>query len=144
MYPLGFQSGCCCPGQGKPVWKWCWESLVLYGTVSCSGGPGRPSHCIVPGSLRVCGVSSCQQAKACGHPMGFPQADGSAHDHCSLQCEDLGTGRSMGSFPPGSITERTARWALVEASKHMATWSRGWNELQGKEDEDEGGEGWWR
>lgn len=108
--PWGSQSDCCCPGPGRPAWKWCWESPVLCGRGSCSGGPGRPSHCTEPGSPRGCGVSSCRPAKACAHPGGSHRVDGSARGRCSPQCEDLGTGRLLGNFPPGSIRQRTARW----------------------------------
>lgn len=138
MFPLVFQSDCCCPGPGRPVWKWCWESQVLCTRGCCFGGPSTPGHCIVPESLRGCGVSSCQPAKACGHPKGFHRAGGSAHGHCNPQCGDRGTGRMMGSFPPASITERTVRWGCVGANKHMATWSRGWNDLRWKKSQGEG------
>lgn len=130
MSPLVFQSDCCCQGPGRPVWKYCWESLVLCKRGCCFWGPGTPGHCRAPESLRGCGGSSYQPAKACGHPKGFHRAGGSAHGHCSPPCGGLGTGRMLGSFPPGSITERTTRWGCVGANRHMATWSRGWKELR--------------
>lgn len=110
MSPWVFQSDCCCPGPGRPAWKRCWESPVLCGRGNCSGGPGRPSHCTELGSPRGCGESSCRPAKASAHPGGSHRVDGSALGQCSPQCGDPGTGRLLGSFPPGSIRQRRARW----------------------------------